>query len=351
MAKVKQPFDNVDDMIAGDAVKKPLQPGKPRPLVKEVGPIFLTALVALFLSIIALGFGGFAVWKNSQQGEFVPPSLLKVALSEVTEKRFAELEAKIITNAKSRQQAITALGQRFDQQVTGASVDNVDDTQAVGAGIDQRFIALEMAVKDLAAKIKSKPVDEKDTIFNNGADFAFSISPNQVSLLIVSGLLADNMAGASLDRWIDLLQGLADQGVTIPDLAKLRMVATPTPKRVFYLIRSAYDLVPQMTAALNRATNSSGFFEKARAKLGQVVQLRKIGGKNDENEAALSAFEIALAIQDLEGAVRAAGQWSGPNVPSLKKWLVAAQSRQSLDRVVSALVTDRLASAIEMQLK
>ena len=64
---------------------------------------------------------------------------------------------------------------------------------------------------------------------------------------------------------------------------------------------------------------------------------------------ALRAFEGALAIQDLNGAVRAAGRWAGPDLPSLKKWIGLVQSRQSLDRAVSALVADRLASALSVQ--
>ena len=64
---------------------------------------------------------------------------------------------------------------------------------------------------------------------------------------------------------------------------------------------------------------------------------------------ALRAFESALAIQDLNGAIRAAGQWAGPDLPSLKNWLGLARSRQSLDRVVSALVAERLAGALSVQ--
>ena len=104
-----------------------------------------------------------------------------------------------------------------------------------------------------------------------------------------------------------------------------------------------------MTKALNRADNDSGFLEKTGAKLGQLIRLREIGSGADGNEMALRAFESALAIQDLNGAVHAAGQWTGPDLPSLKNWIGLAQSRQSLDRVVSALVADRLAGAVSVQ--
>ena len=67
-----------------------------------------------------------------------------------------------------------------------------------------------------------------------------------------------------------------------------------------------------MTKALNQADNASGFLGKTGAKLGQLIRLREIGSGADGNELALRAFESALAIQDLNGAVRAAGQWAGP---------------------------------------
>ena len=236
-------------------------------------------------------------------------------------------------------------------------VDNAQ-TGMTAVEIDQRFFALEMSVTDLATanvvnglgepKVfasRDAPVNYSSEISMDGGDML-----DQASLLIVSGLLADNIAGASLDRWIDLLQGLADQGVAIPDLPQLRMAAVPSPKRSLHLIQTAHYLVPEMTLALNQASDDAGSLEQTGAKLAQLISLREIGdGATDRNAAALRAFEIALPLQDLEGAILAASQWSGPDVPLLTQWMAAAQSRQALDRVVSALVTNRLASSIVLQ--
>ena len=104
-----------------------------------------------------------------------------------------------------------------------------------------------------------------------------------------------------------------------------------------------------MTKALNQADNDSGFIKKTGAKLGQLVRLREIGSGAEGNELALRSFESALATQDLNGAVRAASRWSGPDLPPLKSWIGLAQSRQNLNRVVSALVADRLAGALAVQ--
>jgi hypothetical protein len=332
----------------------------------------LIALTALVLSIIALGCASFSVWQNNKLAAIAQPKseegVSNIGLLEVAEKRFVTLEAKIAANGIRQQQAIIAISKRIDQQAGAPLTTNLvdsnktssnnstdkNDTEQAAVKSDQRFVALEMAVKDLTAAMTIKPADGT-TISATGADINrkassdFSVTRDQASLLIVSGLLADNMAGAPLNRWIDLMQVLADQGVSIPNLDQLRIAATPTPKRSLSLIRIAYDLVPRMTEALNRANDDAGFLEKTSAKLGQLVRLREIGDGADRSEIALREFEAALAIQDLDEAVRAAGQWSGPDIPSLKNWMGLAQSRRSLDRAVSALVTDRLASALAVQ--
>ena len=371
MAKVKQTSTKRDEMIEGDVLEKPAQAKESRPSgasakatrsVPTSGPVLLIALASLVLSVIALGFASFAVWQNDQI------AVVDGSKSEAVEKRFAASDATIEANKISQQKAIVALKKRVDALSNAALSNNLidtdktsnndaankNDTKRVAARIDQRFVALEMAVKDLAAVMTKKRADTTVSNMagvgaNKKASSDFSLTPDQASLLIISGLLADNMMGAPLNRWINLLQVLADQGATIPDLDQLRIAATPTPERSLGLIQAAHDLVPQMTKALNQADNDSGFLEKTGAKLGQLVRLREIGSGADGNELALRAFESALAIQDLNGAVRAAGRWAGPDLPSLKNWIGLAQSRQSLDRVVSTLVADRLAGALSVQ--
>ena len=371
MAKAKQPSEKTDEMIEGDVLKKPEQAKESRPSgasatetgpVQSSGPVLLISLASFVSSVIALGFAGFAVWQNDQI------AAVGESKSEAVEKRFAASEAKIAANEISQQKAIVALSKRVDQLPNAAlsnnlvdtdktsnnDVVNKNDTKRVAARIDQRFVALEMAVKDLANLMTIKRADTTVSNVTGVGDEKkvssdLSVTPDQAILLIISGLLADNMAGAPLNRWINLLQALADQGATIPDLDQLRVAATPTPERSLSLIQAAYELVPQMTKALNQVDNNSGFLEKTGAKLGQLIRLREIGSGADGNELALRTFESALAIQDLDGAVRAAGQWAGPDLPSLNSWIGLAESRQYLDRVVSALVADRLAGALSVQ--
>ena len=366
MAKVKQTSTKRDEVIEGDVLEKPAQARESRPSgasakatrsVPTPGSFLLIALASLILSAVALGFASFAVWQNDQVAAVDGSKL------EAAEKQFAALEATIEVNKISQQEAFVALSKRVDA-LSNNLVDidkpsyndaaSEKDTKLGSAGIEQRFVALEIAVKDLAAAMTKKRADTTVSNVagvgaNEKASSDFSITPDQASLLIISGLLADNMMGAPLNRWINLLQVLADQGAAIPNLDQLRIAATPTPERSLVLIQAANDLVPLMTKALNQADHHSGFLEKTGAKLGQLVRLREIGSGADGNELALRAFESALAIQDLKGAIRAAVRWVGPDLPSLKNWIELAQSRQSLDRVVSTLVADRLAGALSVQ--
>jgi hypothetical protein len=371
MAKPKQPSPKADEIIKGDVLKKPAQaeelcpsgaPAKTSRPVQTSRRFLWISLASFVSSVIALGFACFAVWQNDHTGA------VEERYSEWAEKRFAAMEATISANGISQQKAIMALRKRFDQLSDAAlsnnlvdtdetsNTDSVNkvDTKHVSTGIDQRFVALEMAVKDLAAAMATKRADT--TVINStgggvnrNVSSDFSLRSDQTILLILSGLLADNIAGAPLNRWINLLQTLADRGAIIPELHQLRIAATPTPERSISLIQTAHELVPQMTKALNQVDNNSGFLEKTGAKFVQLIRLREIGSGADGNELALRAFENSLAIQDLDGAVRAASQWTGPDLPSLKDWVGLAQSRQSLDRLVSALVADRLADALSAQ--
>ena len=248
MAKAKQPSTKRDEMIEGDVLEKPAQATESRPSgasakatrpVPTSGPVLLIALASLVLSVIALGFATFAVWQNDQI------AAVEESKSESVEKRFAASDATIEANKISQQKDIVALKKQVDalsnnlidtEKTSNNDAANKNDTKRVAARIDQRFVALEMEVKDLAAVITKKRADTtlsnmEGVGANKKASSDFSLTSDQASLLIISGLLADNMMGAPLNRWINLLQVLADQGAKIPDLDQLRVAATPTPER------------------------------------------------------------------------------------------------------------------------
>ena len=388
MAKSKRPSakmgDTIDgDTIDGDAVEKPADQTPPPHARKskhsqtaspQKAPMpsagSLITFATLVLSILAVGLASFAIWQQRQNTANIA-ALMPVSNGDAGEStdiansdladRLAALESQLAADRQSQQAALAALQ---DQMATPApAADNIQnndfgsdakaDIAAIRNDMDQRFAALEAALANqaLPVKVGEDASDNADSQPAAGTQPA-STSPQMTAptgLLVVSGLLADNLAGQPLDRWLSLLQGLADRGANITGLAPLQNAANPMPDSPHQLLQKAYDLVPQMTAALNHAADNAGFLEKTSAKLGQLVQLRAIGDGAGGNAAALGDFETALALKDLGSAIKAADQWSGSDLPSLDAWLSGAKARQTLDKAVNGLVTDYLATAIDVQ--
>ena len=388
MAKSKRPSAKIGDTIDGDAVEKPADQTAPphasaskhsqtapppsgpsSGVLSNAGSLFTFA--ALALSMFAIGLAGFAIWQQRQNtadiAALMPASnsdakkLADIANSDLAD-RLAALESQLAADRQSQQSALAALQDQMaapssppadNSQINDFGSDAKADIATIRNDMDQRFAALEAALANQVPPVKAGEVagdnaDSQPAAVKQPA----STSPQMTAptgLLVVSGLLADNLAGKPLDRWLSLLQGLDDRRANITGLAPLQNAANPMPDSQHQLLQKAYNLVPQMTAALNHAADNAGFLEKTSAKLGQLVQLRAIGDGAGGNAAALGDFETALALKDLGSAIKAAGQWSGSDLPSLDAWLFAAKARQTLDQAVNGLVTDYLATAIEIQ--
>ena len=384
MAKSKQPSAKMGDTIDGDAVEKHARQTKPphdsaskdsetesslRGPSSSAGS--LIALATLALSIFAVGLASFAIWQQRQNtadiATLMPVSnsnagnLADIANSDIVD-RLAALESQLAADRQSQQSTLAALQDQMatppppptdNSQNNDFSSDSKADITAIRNDMDQRFAAFEAALANQTLPVKAAD-DAGDNADSLPATDTQPANANKqmtapAGLLIVSGLLADNLAGQPLDRWMSLLQGLADRGTIITGLAPLQSAANPMPDSPHQLLQKAYDLVPQMTAALNHAADNAGFLEKTSAKLGQLVQLREIGDSAGGNAAVLDDFETALALTDLGSAINAAGQWSGSDLPSLDAWLAAAKARQTLDKAVNGLVTAYLATAIDVQ--
>jgi uncharacterized coiled-coil protein SlyX len=384
MAKSKQPSAKMGDTIDGDAVEKPADQTvpphasapnhsqtapPPRGLSSNAGSLITFA--ALALSIFAVSLASFALWQQ-RQNTADTVALMPVSNSDAKEladiansdlaNRLATLESQLAADRQSQQSALAAMQDQMatpstppanNSQNNNFGSDAKADIATIRNDMDLRFAALEAALANQVLPVKAG----KDASDNADSQPAANTQPTSTSkqmtaptgLLVVSGLLADNLAGQPLDRWLALLEGLADRGANITGLAPLQNAANPMPDSQHQLLQKAYDLVPQMTTALNHAADNAGFLEKTGAKLGQLVQLREIGDGAGGNAAALADFETALASKDLGSTIKAVGQWSGSDLPSLNAWLAAAKARQALDKAVNVLVTDYLAIAIDVQ--
>ena len=393
MAKSKRPSaktgDTIDgDTIDGDAVEKSVdQTAPPHASASKHNQTApppsgfssghssnagsLITFAALALSVFAIGLASFAIWQQRQNtadiAALMPASnsdakeLADIANSDLAE-RLAALESQLAADRQSQQAALAGLQDQMaapstppadNSQNNDFGSDAKADIATIRNDMDQRFAALEAALAKQAPPLKASEGASDNANSLPAADTQPVSTGKQMTapagLLVVSGLLADNLAGQPLDRWLSLLQGLADRGANITGLAPLQNAANPMPDSQHQLLQKAYDLVPQMTAALNHAADNAGFLEKTSAKLGQLVQLRAIGDGAGGNAAALGDFETALALKDLGSAINAAGQWSGSDLPSLNAWLSGAKARQTLDKAVNGLVTSYLATAIDVQ--
>ena len=388
MAKSKRPSTKIGDTIDGDAVEKPADQTAPphasaskhsqtapppsgpsSGVLSNAGSLFTFA--ALALSMFAIGLAGFAIWQQRQNTADIAARMpvnnsntqesANVANADLAT-RLAALESQLAADRQSQQSALAALQDQMaapssppadNSQINDFGSDAKADIATIRNDMDQRFAALEAALANQVPPVKAGEVAGDNADSQPAAvKQPTSTSPQMTAptgLLVVSGLLADNLAGKPLDRWLSLLQGLDDRSANITGLAPLQNAANPMPDSQHQLLQKAYNLVPQMTAALNHAADNAGFLEKTGAKLGQLVQLRAIGDGAAGNAAALGDFETALALKDLGSAIKAAGQWSGSDLPSLDAWLFAAKARQTLDQAVNGLVTDYLATAIEIQ--
>lgn len=369
---------SMSDAVSGAPDSKLL--AKPLPMFQAI--IF----AALGLSVFAIGLAGFAIWQHRHHAAEMAVARAAVANQQNLEKRqtspghtsqdinsaidqaalderLAGLMARLARERESQQAAFAALQDQLAKIVSNAAPNQVldlasSDLATWRADMDRRFAALEAGLADRAirktpsqaaqgsqaAQETSVPADPANRLSTSQAGLP---STGQTGLLVVSGLLADNLAGQPLDRWVQLLQGLVDRGVPVAGLDQLRQMANPLPASAPQLIQDAYNLVPQMTTALNRAGDNAGFLEKIGAKIGQLVQLRPIGDAADGNAMALRQFETALAVKDLAAALRATEQWSGVDLPPLDRWVQAATARQSLDKAVNVLVTSHLAAVIK----
>ena len=384
MAKSKQPSAKMGDTIDGDAVEKPADqtvpphasaPNHSQTATPPSGPSSnagsLITFAALALSIFAVSLASFALWQQRQNtADIVAPmpvsnsdakALADIANSDLAN-RLATLESQLAADRQSQQSALAAMQDQMatpstppanNSQNNNFGSDAKADIATIRNDMDQRFTALEAALANQVLPVKAGKDASDNADSQPAADTQPGSTDKQMTaptgLLVVSGLLADNLAGQPLDRWLALLEGLADRGANITGLAPLQNAANPMPDSQHQLLQKAYDLVPQMTTALNHAADNAGFLEKTGAKLGQLVQLREIGDGAGGNAAALADFETALASKDLGSTIKAVGQWSGSDLPSLNAWLAAAKARQALDKAVNGLVTDYLAIAIDVQ--
>ncbi|MGB1045435.1 MAG: hypothetical protein ACPG2B_04190 [Candidatus Puniceispirillaceae bacterium] len=336
---------SADKAKAADADR----PGQAAPLRSQsatmvvAGIAAMLALLSLAVSVVAyrhtadLAEAGLV--QSPAGGGITAP--VQADLDAITA-RLDRLAALVSTNAAqyaSLQQELAAT----PMPDTSDTPDTLDNNMAPPAGgldaamlddVISRLSALEAARsnQDMTTSRagQTPPLDAANT--------AGASNKAQTGLLAAAGLLAENLAGRQLGVWVSVLENMQWPGVAADHREIIRAAAdAPVESRADLLSLGRLQLAP-MLQGLNSADDNSGLLDQARARLADLVKLRRVGGGADQPATLLAAFEAALDHADFEAAFAAATIWSSAGLDGLDSWLTAAQRRRDLDQAVNQLV-------------
>ena len=322
------------------------RPGQAAPLRSQSATMVVAGIAAM-LALLSLAVSVVAYRQTAdlaEAGPAQPPAgggitaAVQADLDAITA-RLDGLAASVATNAAqyaSSQQELAAAP-------TPDAPDAPDNNMAPPAGgldtamlddVISRLSALEAArsSQDMTtSRAGQTPPGE-------AANTAGALNKAQTGLLAAAGLLAENLAGRQLGVWVSVLENMQWPGVAADHREIIRAAAdAPVESRADLLSLGRLQLAP-MLQGLNGADDNSGLLDQARARLADLVKLRRVGGGADQPATLLAAFEAALDHADFEAAFAAATIWSSAGLDGLDSWLAAAQRRRDLDQAVNQLV-------------
>ena len=342
---------SADKTKAADADR----PGQAAPL-RSQSAIMVVAGIAAMLALLSLAVSVVAYRQTAdlvEAGPAQPPAggsitaPVQADLDAITE-RLDRLAASVATNAAqyaSLQQDSAAAPKPDTLNAPDAS----DNNMAPPAGgldtamlddVISRLSALEAAgsSQDMTTSRAGQAPPGEAANTARAFNIAGASNKAQTGLLAAAGLLAENLAGRQLGVWVSVLENMQWPGVAVDHRDIIRAAAdAPVESRANLLSLGRLQLAP-MLQGLNSADDNSGLLDQARARLADLVKLRRVGGGADQPAALLAAFEAALDLADFEAAFAAATIWSSAGLDGLDSWLTAAQRRRDLDQAVNQLV-------------
>lgn len=342
---------SADKTKAADADR----PGQAAPL-RSQSVIMVVAGIAAMLALLSLAVSVVAYRQTADLVEAAkaqPPAggsitaPVQADLDAITE-RLDRLAASVATNAAqyaSLQQDSAAAPKPDTPNAPDAS----DNNMAPAAGgldtamlddVISRLSALEVAgsSQDMTTSRAGQAPPGEAANTAGAFNIAGASNKAQTGLLAAAGLLAENLAGRQLGVWVSVLENMQWPGVAVDHRDIIRAaVDAPVESRANLLSLGRLQLAP-MLQGLNSADDNSGLLDQARARLADLVKLRRVGGGADQPATLLAAFEAALDLADFEAAFAAATIWSSAGLDGLDSWLTAAQRRRDLDQAVNQLV-------------
>ena len=368
------------ETIEGDAVEKPASAGSssqhaPPPVSEKVG-VSAGIVTAVAVAFISAAIALFSLYQSQNQA--MPTQDTAREDIDALTLRLAALEQRVDENKQEDDAARRDLEAKLSQQVAALPQGdgNDDDMAQRLAGLADRLGQIEARMSEQAvttsamsasssvaeASNKSKagnisqatnsvPVASTDS---DGMLSRVSSQPAQpetvlshASLVAVSGLLADNMAGRPVRQWYDILQTLAQKGALDFDMESLSAMLAQNPPSRVALLDDADQVIADMADVLHGKDLDETLMGQAASKIGKLVNLRPTDLAADSPAGQLAAFEAAITARDFDAALRAAQDWRGDGVSALREWQAAAMARQQLDAAIMQLVAVVLADMAE----
>ena len=380
--KAKKPST---ETIEGDAVEKPASAGSSEhktatPATSDNGGkgFSFGIITALSLAFISVAVALFSLYQSQNQN--VPVKDATAEQIDALTLRLADLEKIVDENKLVDEDARRDLEAMVARQAEAMPKDDItgdEMTQRLAALADRLAVVedsmSEVAVSEVAlpesvapeissvtdatSKIaqsdKTAPAVETDSdrlLSRVQTQPAQPISVlSQASLVAVSGLLADNMAGRPVKQWYDILQALGKEGALDFDMDVLSGVLAENPPSRADLLDDADRVIAAIADNLQTKDADESLLGQAGAKLGKLVNLRATDLAADSPAGQLAAFEEAVTKDNFDAALQMAQKWQGRDVPALTTWQAAAMTRHQLDATIMQLVAAVLADMAEAQ--
>ena len=380
--KAKKPST---ETIEGDAVEKPASAGSSEhktatPATSDNGGkgFSFGIITALSLAFKSVAVALFSLYQSQNQNvpvkdataEQIDALTLRLADLEkivdenklVDEDARRDLEAMVARQAEAMPkdditgdemtQRLAALADRLavvEDSMSEVAVSEVALPESVAPEIS----SVTDATSEIAQSDKTAPAVETDSdrlLSRVQTQPAQPISVlSQASLVAVSGLLADNMAGRPVKQWYDILQALGKEGALDFDMEALSGVLAENPPSRADLLDDADQVIAAIADNLQTKDADESLLGQAGAKLGKLVNLRATDLAADTPAGQLAAFEEAVTKDNFDAALQMAQKWQGRDVPALTTWQAAAMTRHQLDATIMQLVAAVLADMAEAQ--
>jgi len=342
--KESTPKRTTSEKIAGEKPVSAASTGAPphMPVERQIMPL-LVAGTALVFAVVAFAVSVTTYWQfaKAKTGAAVGNDMPAAALTPAITDTLAQLTEQIAANT----QKFTSLQQDIAALSAPAAPDQTAPDQN-GRGFDAQKLA-DLLARLAALESAAKSADQAPSAATPAPELTSApktapLADAQLGVLVAAGLLAENLAGRPIDKWVALLDDLRWPGLAPADREVIRAAArTPVQSRAS-LLGAARPQLGEMTQALHKADDDAGPFDRARARLWALVQLRRVDQNSDRPAAIFATFQAALNAADFDAALAAATAWSSAGLTGLEAWLGPAVQRQQLDAAVNAMVAGLL---------